>query len=64
MKIQNELDAEILKHKAEGKANKEVAPLVNLSEAAVKKRLWKMRKFFNCRNTMELLTKLTLKAAL
>jgi DNA-binding NarL/FixJ family response regulator len=64
MKIQNELDAEILKHKAEGKANKEVAPLVNLSEAAVKKRLWKMRKFFNCRNTMELLTKLTLRAAL
>jgi hypothetical protein len=35
MKIQNELDAEILKHKAEGKANKEVAPLVNLTVEGV-----------------------------
>jgi DNA-binding NarL/FixJ family response regulator len=64
MKPKNPIDTEILKHKADGKANKEIAPLVNLSEAAVKKRLWKLRKALNCRNTMELLTKLTLRAAL
>jgi DNA-binding NarL/FixJ family response regulator len=62
MKIQNELDAEILKHKAEGKANKEVAPLVNLSVKAVEWRLWKMRKALNCKTTVQLISKLTIAA--
>jgi DNA-binding NarL/FixJ family response regulator len=54
MKIQNELDAEILKHKAEGKANKEVAPLVNLTVEGVKYRLRRMFKAFNVPNSTAL----------
>lgn len=64
MKELNPTDKAICQHKLEGKLNKEVAPLVNKSVKTVEKRLWKLRKALNCKNTIELLLKLQNNAAL
>ena len=64
MKELSNSDKEILQHKAEGKANKEIAPLVGMSVKTVEWRLHKLRKALNCRNTIELLLKLQNNAAL
>lgn len=60
----DEKDKELIKHLAEGKPNKEVAQLVNLSVKTVEWRLHKLRKALNCKNTIQLLLQLQKNAAI
>lgn len=50
-----ETDMLILKHLAEGKTMKEIGPKVYMSMDGVRDRLRKMRKHYNCKNTIHLI---------
>lgn len=50
-----ETDMRILTHLAEGKTMKEIGPKVYMSMDGVRDRLRKMRKQYNCKNTIQLI---------
>lgn len=51
----NETDMLILTHLAEGKTMKEIGPKVYMSMDGVRDRLRKLRKQYNCKNTIQLI---------
>lgn len=53
----DERDKEILQHLAEGLTNKELTEKVFRSEGAIKQRLHKLRRKYNCKNTAQLIAK-------
>lgn len=53
----DEKDKQILKLCAEGKTAKQIGYEMNLSSRTVEARIVVMRKYYNCKNTAELLVK-------